>query len=385
MSAPAVATKRVFADTDGLEQMENVSVTGSKKQKVTIVTPPRSKEKQVSVVDEDTGLSRCFHRIRAKMYLSLAPCYLETPIEGLRQQHLDPLIMSYNPTVEGVIITYNNVRLAKENINNDTEDGSTEFKFVAKVSDENPFSFVWAVVDFVVWRPRVGDVLEGYSIMQSQSHIGLLINDVFSASIKKFYIPEDWYFVPNQADETSTDENNFKRLGHWCDSNEVPVGGKIKFTVRGIHVNDKGLSIEGTLLTPDMERDSQPVMLDSIKDNIKKHVKFDGETTEADADAGDNVQTAAVGYDDNINEEEMKEKLPVIESIKEDPTPVPGLNESSNGDSDAAGAGKDDAPKYNDDSSDSDSSSDSDDDGSGSSSGSGSGSGSSSSGDESSD
>ncbi|GAV29739.1 hypothetical protein PMKS-003241 [Pichia membranifaciens] len=114
----------------------------------------------------------------------------------------------------------------------------------------------------------------------------------------------------------------------------------------------------------------QPVMLDSIKDNIKKHVKFDGETT--DGDAAD-AEAEAIDYDENINEEEMKEKLPVIESIKEDSAPVPELNESSNGDSDDADASKDDAPKYNDDSSDSDSSSDSDegDSGSGSSSSSG--------------
>lgn len=345
MSTSIVSTKRRFSnETEPLD---------AKKQKVTFVnTQGKEKERIVSVVDAETGLSRCFHRIRAKMYLSLAPCYLESPIEGLRQQHLDPLIMAYNPTVEGIIITYNNVRLAQENHIN-AEDGGTEFKYVAKVSDENPFSFLWALVDFVVWRPRVGDILEGYSIMQSQSHIGLLVNDVFSASIKKFYIPEDWYFVPNQADETGTDENNFRRLGHWCDSNEVPVGGKIKFTVRAIHVNGKGLSIEGTLLTPDMERDSQPVMLDGIKDSIKKHVKFDGETTDVAA------QENAKEDDNSINEEEMKEKLPVIQSIKEDSGPVAEPNES-NDDSDE-NSSKDDAPKYNDDSSSSDSDSDSDD------------------------
>lgn len=325
MSA-AVATKRRFSNDANGDDITQ------KKQKTT-------KDKKTNVIDPETGLSKCFHRIRAKMYLSLAPCYLEKPIQGLRQQHLDPLIMTYNPTVEGIIITYNNVRLSKENLNTSDDE---HFKYVSKVSDENPFSFVWALVDFVIWRPCNGDILEGYSVMQSQSHIGLLINDVFNASIKKFYIPEDWHFVPNQADESNQGENkNFKSLGHWCDSNDVPVGGKIKFTVRAIHVNGKGLAIEGTLLTPDTERDTQPVMLDNIKDNIKKHVKFDG-------------------ADESIIEEEDIEKLPVIEPLKDDSASVPEINDDDSDEADNSDAPKDDAPKYN-DSSDSDSDKDSSD------------------------
>lgn len=290
-------------------------------------------EKSLSLINESSGLSRCFHRVKAKMYLSLAPCYLEKPVEGLRQQHLDPLIMTYNPKVEGIIISYNNVKLAKENFNTDKED--SEFKYVAKISDENPFTFVWAYVDFVVWKPRNGDKLEGYTIMQSQSHIGLLINDVFNASIKKFFIPENWYFVPNQADETNNDENNFKKLGHWCDGDGLPVGGKIKFTVRAIHVNGKGLSIEGTLLTPEMEKDSQPVMLDNIKENIKKHVKFDGEDESQDA----NIDVDSLPVIEPIDDVTDNDKL----NIQEDNNGSSTDNSSNSSNS----INKDDAPTYN--------------------------------------
>lgn len=356
MTSSVVLNKRKFSDDS--------TSTFSDSKKLKIISN-NNKDKEISehkkftnLIDENTGLSRCFHRIRAKMYLSLAPCYLENPIEGLRQQHLDPLIMSYNSTVEGIIITYNNVRLSKENLNNNNN--TNEFKYVAKISDENPFSFVWALVDFVVWRPCIGDKLEGYTIMQSQSHIGLLINDVFNASIKKFYIPEDWYFVPSQADESNSVDNstsisNFKSLGHWCDSNGVPIGGKIQFTVRAIHVNGKGLSIEGTLLTPDMERDSKPVMFDNIKENIKKHVKFDGEIT--------TTVTTDTNNEDDENEEEMKEKLPVIEPLKEDVVSpeIIGEDDNDSGNSDDS-KNKDDAPKYNDDSSDSESDSKGSDD-----------------------
>lgn len=305
-------------------------------------------DSNVSIIDETTGLSKCFHRIRAKMYLSLAPCHLEHPIEGLRQQHLDPLIMTFNRKVDGIIISYDNIKLSKEQIKkNDEDDDSVEFNYVAKVSDENPFSFLWAYVDFVVWKPRIGDLLEGYSIMQSQSHIGLLIHDVFNASIKKFYIPEDWYFVPNQADEESNEnedsgnnessKNKFKKLGYWCDENGVAIGGKIKFTVRAIHVNGKGLAVEGTLLTPGMERDSKPVvMAEQIKENIKNHVKFDSD--DVSDSKSNNEEPIDVVVDDETAEQEMKDSIPVIEPIHEE------------------------APAYKDDSSDSDSDSNADSD-----------------------
>lgn len=326
-----VATKRRFSDSNNAETI----IVKKQKTDATI-------DSKVSIIDETTGLSKCFHRVKAKMYLSLAPCHLERPIDGLRQQHLDPLIMTFNRKVDGIIISYDNIKFSKEQIKkNEDEDAAVEFNYVAKVSDENPFSFLWVYVDFVVWKPRIGDLLEGYSIMQSQSHIGLLIHDVFNASIKKFYIPENWYFVPNQADEESnenedsgsngTSQNNFKKLGYWCDENGVAIGGKIKFTVRAIHVNGKGLAVEGTLLTPGMERDCKPVvMAEQIKENIKNHVKFDSEEIN---DNNNPEETAETVVDDKVAEQEMKDSLPIIEPIHEE-APV-YKDASSDSDSDA--------------------------------------------------
>jgi DNA-directed RNA polymerase I subunit RPA43 len=350
-AAVAVGTKRRFSDVEPIISNENDDSSSKKIQKQEQIST-------VSLIDKETGLSQCFHRVRAKLYLSLAPCHLEQPIAGLRQQHLDPLIMMYNSTLDGVIISYSNVKLADAKTDATGSSGDVdvdvEYKYVAKVSDENPFSFLWVYVDFVVWQPKIGDVLEGYSVMQSQGHIGVLVHDVFNASIKKFYIPQDWYFVPNQADEETSgtinadadgesgtntgDANNgsgttFKSLGHWCDADGVAVGGKIKFTVRALHVTGKGLAVEGTLLTPGMERDSQPVVMEqSIKDSIKKHVKFDGEV---DGEvAGADVVDVVV---DDIEASELPEIAPV---------------KVSDDDEDAA-------PKYQDSDSDSDNDSDS--------------------------
>lgn len=224
------------------------------------------------------GVSECFQIFSTQLYVSLAPCYSKTPINGIKLQHLDPLIMNYFPKAQGVVISYGNIEVL------DQVEESTGFK-LAKISDSSPFTFSWINVDLLVWRPQIGDTLEGYIYMQSASHIGLLVHDTFNASIKKFNIPNDWRFVPNQIDEETEDDNKFKSLGFWVDENENKIDGKIKFTIKNIHNSGKLVSVEGTLIKPGSERENQPVFRDrrgSLSNEqfttpSNNHKKFDEE------------------------------------------------------------------------------------------------------------
>ncbi|ODV82905.1 hypothetical protein CANARDRAFT_204258 [[Candida] arabinofermentans NRRL YB-2248] len=239
-------------------------------------------KKSTNKIDEETGLSRCLHRVRMKLYLSLAPIYINNPIDGLKQQHLDTMLMTFYKPVKGVILSYFNLKVSNEHKSNDFKNSS-----IVKVSDSNPFCFIWCDVDFLIWKPQIGDIIDGWSYLQTQSHIGLLINDTFNASIKKYNIPNTWKFIPNQIDEFDNNSNNngnstvdninnnninnnsSKSLGQWVDENEVPIEGKLRFIVKALHTAGKVISIEGTLLKPGSESDSQPVVRDS------KHKKFD--------------------------------------------------------------------------------------------------------------
>lgn len=215
----------------------------------------------------DEGLSECFHKINTSLYVSLAPLYLKQPLEGIKSQHLDPMLMKNFAKANGVVVGYDNARLSSEHF---TESGDV----IAKVNAHSPFAFLWVSVDFLVWKPQVGDSLEGLIYMQSPSHIGLLINDTFNASIKKNNIPETWQFVPNQADEqaqeSQEDESEVKSqsLGQWLDENEMPVDGKLKFTVRAIHNSGRVVSVEGSLIKPGDETESLPVV-------PNRKIKFD--------------------------------------------------------------------------------------------------------------
>ncbi|KAK6458860.1 DNA-dependent RNA polymerase I subunit A43 [Scheffersomyces xylosifermentans] len=240
----------------------------------------KSAVQQSSNPINEEGISECFQKFSTSLYVSLAPAHLQNPINGIKAQHLDPLIMSYLPKAGGVVLSYSNIKLSDDNISTDSEGNIIT---IAKIEGSTPFTFFWITVDFLVWRPQVGDVLEGYIYMQTASHLGLLIHDTFNASIKKYNIPNDWQFIPNQEDEiaeTEADSNTkFKSFGYWVDENESKIEGKLRFTVKTIYTSGKVVSVEGTLIKPGSERDAQPIFRERLSSvssvSGNKHKKFD--------------------------------------------------------------------------------------------------------------
>lgn len=236
------------------------------------------------------GLLECFQVLRTDLYVSVAPCHITNPINGIKAQHLDPLIMTYFAKGQGVVLSYSNVVVSKEHHSLDTDDQPIT---ISKVGDSTPFSFMWITVDLLIWRPQIGDTLEGYIYMQTASHIGLLVHDTFNASIKFRNIPQDWEFVPSQADEfgeseelTDAKSSKFRSYGYWADGSGTKVEGRISFTVRAIHSTGRMLSVEGSLVSPESELDAQPVLQERRSSTsvagspvANKHMKFDDEPT----------------------------------------------------------------------------------------------------------
>lgn len=241
-----------------------------------------TKKRTQFVIPESTnsvnaeGIAECFHTVTTSLYVSLAPIHLNDPINGIKAQHLDPLIMSYFAKADGVVLSYSNIQIGKENITTDTND---EPITVARIEGSSPFTFLWITVDLLIWRPQIGDVLEGSMYMQTASHIGLLIHDTFNASIKKYSIPQNWEFIPNQEDEISNNEDGkFKSFGYWQDEDQNKVEGKINFTVKTIYTSGKVVSVEGSLITPGSEVDAQPIVRErrsSVQSIPNKHKIFD--------------------------------------------------------------------------------------------------------------
>lgn len=258
------------------------------------------------------GLSECFQVVRTTLYVSVAPCHSTNPINGIKAQHLDPMIMSYFAKGQGVVLSYSNVSVSKEHHSLDTNDQPIT---IAKVGDSTPFLFMWITVDFLIWRPQIGDTLEGYIYMQTASHIGLLVHDTFNASIKFRNIPQDWEFVPSQADEFGEAEeqedaksSKFRSYGYWADGSGTKVEGKITFAVRAIHSTGRMLSVEGTLVSPESEIDAQPVFegrrssTTAASPVASKHMKFDDEPSVAVAEIAEPNDDVIPSYEKSDGE-----------------------------------------------------------------------------------
>lgn len=194
----------------------------------------KSKTEESPVLDGDC--SACFRTVCARMLVYISPAYSDKPLEGIKEQHLDPLLLRYFEAADGVLISYTNLRVYKPK-NAETALG--------EISGECPFSFVWISVDLLVWSPKRNDVLEGYVTVQSPGHIALLIHDTFNATIKYNDIPATWEFVPVENDESE----DAPTLGYWQDKDGQKVGGKLQFTVKRFLNGGRTVLVLGSLLS----------------------------------------------------------------------------------------------------------------------------------------
>ncbi|KAI5954854.1 hypothetical protein KGF57_003879 [Candida theae] len=271
-------------------------------------TAPSKRSKTVrskNPVNSDTQLSECFKTVSSSLYVSLAPAFNDDPVLGIKQQHLDPLVMRFHPKLKGVILSYSDIELETE----------AQDQNLAKIENSSPFTFLWVNVSFLIWSPGVGDVLEGDIFIQTPSHLGLLICDVFNASIKKFNIPMGWSFTSSQQDEVVGNDDK-KTYGYWSDENGQKVDGKLKFTIKNVYTTGRVISIEGTLITPGEERNAQPVYEQkSTPKSVAgsgKHKKFDDDDGDDEEVGGGAVTTT------EIAEPDENEELPVYINESED-------------------------------------------------------------------
>lgn len=234
--------------------------------------PVEEEDVQTMDIVQESKTSQCFYNVRARLYVNIAPIYIKDARKGVAKLHLDPLLMNYSPMLRGVVVSHSNMEFEQQE---------------AKVMYDSPYSYVWISAEFLVWRPKEGQQVEGYINMQSPSHIGLLIHDTFNASIKKDLMPADWTFVPNQEDENAQDEDDSTNqptqedealtendpssnstsetakstshahaaisMGYWVDGQGKRVDGTIQFTIRRVFFSAKMVSVQGALIEPNSE------------------------------------------------------------------------------------------------------------------------------------
>lgn len=303
-----------------------------------------AKRRKQSLISSDNanpvgsdGTSQCFRKVTVRMHVFIAPQFVDNPIEGIKKQHFEPLLLNYFDDVKGVVIAYTNVKLFKP---------KNASSGLAIIKGESPFSYTWVSADMLVWNPKVGDTLEGWVSVQSPGHIALLIHDMFNATIKRVEIPQTWEFISQDDDEAGD-----KSLGYWQDANGQRIDGKLQFTVKRFNHGGKTVLVMGSLLTRD---DVQPPQMNNISTDSKsnsKHMKFGEDEPEPEPES-------VAGSKESTKEESKQDK----KSTGEESASNPGKSEKKSNKSEKASAPAEPDSESEESSESSESSSDSDSD-----------------------
>ncbi|QSZ33304.1 hypothetical protein DSL72_002892 [Monilinia vaccinii-corymbosi] len=197
-----------------------------------------------------------FHLQTSSIFLPLAPVSQKYPLEGLCAEHLSPLILTYYPPFNGVILSYSNPRFAEKAFGNDGH--STLLQNL----DEYAVSWAWVTAEFLLFKPEKGVWLEGYINLQNEGHLGLVCWNLFNASVERARLPKEWKWVgvADQENDAEAEEGAAYAedgIGYYVDGEGKKIEGTVKLRVKEIesnHDKERGfLTIDGTMLDEEAE------------------------------------------------------------------------------------------------------------------------------------
>ena len=195
-----------------------------------------------------------FTQRTASLYLPLSPCAANFPLEGLLAEHVSPLLLTYYPLLQGVLLAYSNARLS-EHPQPDTK--ADDRIVLSQCINEYAVTFTWLTADFLLFRPRKGTWMEGYVRLGNESMIGLVCYNYFNAVIEREKMPQDWTWVAEDEDSEIEEQKGRRRgvvesAGFFRDGQGKRVEGRLVFRVEDFDAlqGDGGgsVSIMGTLL-----------------------------------------------------------------------------------------------------------------------------------------
>ena len=264
---------------------------------------PKAQSRSVVPPREETVSP--FYQQTSSFYLPLPPISQKHALQGICAEHISPLILTYYPPFHGVIISYSNARLST-----DPQIESSNPAY-ARAIDEYAPSFVWLTANFVVFKPLRGSVVEGYVNLQSESTIGLLCLNFFTASIERRRLPTEWKWIPGgmkapekrklkKAAKDTSDSGGVEMdeedaagqtledtEGYFQDQEGKKIEGILHFRVKNVDTSksmdrETGfVSIQGTMLSEDEERRLQEQERIRIPEMRRKQLGWRNEPSNA--------------------------------------------------------------------------------------------------------
>lgn len=151
-----------------------------------------------SISEESTS---SFFRKRTSLYVGLPPISISqsSATSALIALYLTPLLLTFYPPFDGVIISFSDVTISEEPVPDKTDTHT-----LAACREEKAVSFTWLTATFLVLSPQPGDVLDGALTVNSAKFVGLALYNFFPVSIGGERIPKSWTWHPPLGSEDET-------------------------------------------------------------------------------------------------------------------------------------------------------------------------------------
>eukprot|EP00049_Salpingoeca_infusionum_P025872 m.22289 g.22289 ORF g.22289 m.22289 type:complete len:284 (+) comp8373_c0_seq1:182-1033(+) len=160
-------------------------------------------------------------RVTKDVHLKLMPKQFNDVQKGIRDS-VERKLLRYSVDFDGVPVSYSKVRLL-----------STR----GTLFEDEPVAHVHALVTFSVFKPTVGMELIGYVNKITSDHVGILIHDLFNASISRTRLPDGYAY----------DAGSDSFLHQEIDALAIRCGVYVRFTVEALESSHGVVSIVGSM------------------------------------------------------------------------------------------------------------------------------------------
>ncbi|KAL4784523.1 hypothetical protein BJX76DRAFT_219113 [Aspergillus varians] len=148
----------------------------------------------------------------ATLYLPLSPISISPThaLASLLAEHLSPLILTYYPPLQGIVLAYSNASISSEPPSSSPTASTSPIPqplTLAATAGEYGVMYVYLTATFLVFRPQCGQTLEGWVNVQSEGFLGAVVLNLFSVGIERKRLPQTWKWIPPGEEDYSGNES----------------------------------------------------------------------------------------------------------------------------------------------------------------------------------
>ena len=149
-----------------------------------------------------------FHSVRLSLYVPLYAVSLTTATNSLLSTHLAPLLLTYFPPAQGVVLSFSDPSISARSpkgpgqtaqppsishpITPTNTTAETRTPTPALAGDDQGTSWVWLTTTLLIFRPTRHTEMQGHVNICSEGFIGLVLYNYFQTGIARSRIPKTW-------------------------------------------------------------------------------------------------------------------------------------------------------------------------------------------------